>query len=144
MNHIPSRVNVALLSAGHFLNDFYCNFLPILLPVIIPQLGLSLTLSGLLIMVMSITSNLLQPVFGYIMDKHDWRRLLVPVLPFGAICICTIRWWQHRLCAGPAGPRSLHRCLSADITALADPPQHTAGCHPVPEQTAAVLHHPCP
>ena len=90
MNHIPSRVNVALLSAGHFLNDFYCNFLPILLPVIIPQLGLSLTLSGLLIMVMSITSNLLQPVFGYIMDKHDWRRLLVPVLPFGAICICTI------------------------------------------------------
>lgn len=90
MNHISSRVNVALLSTGHFLNDFYCNFLPILLPVIIPQLGLSLTLSGLLIMVMSITSNLLQPVFGYIMDKHDWRRLLVPVLPFGAICICTI------------------------------------------------------
>ena len=31
---IPStpRINTMLLSAGHMLNDFYCNFLPILLP----------------------------------------------------------------------------------------------------------------
>lgn len=79
-----------LLSCGHFLNDFYCNFLPILLPIIMPQLGLSLTLSGLLVMVLSITSNMLQPVFGYVMDRRDLSRLLLPVIPFGAICICSI------------------------------------------------------
>lgn len=49
------------LAAGHLLNDFYYNFLPILLPIIMPKLGLSLTMSGLLIMVYAITSNLLQP-----------------------------------------------------------------------------------
>ena len=38
------------LAAGHLLNDFYYNFLPILLPIIMPKLGLSLTMSGLLIM----------------------------------------------------------------------------------------------
>lgn len=79
-----------LLSCGHFLNDFYCNFLPILLPIIMPQLGLSLTLSGLLVMVLSITSNMLQPVFGYVMDRHNLSRLLIPVIPFGAVCICSI------------------------------------------------------
>lgn len=85
-----------LLSLGHLLNDFYCNFLPILLPLIMPRLGLSLTLSGLLIMVLSITSNLLQPVFGYLMDKHNFSRLLLPVIPFGAICICSIGFIQTR------------------------------------------------
>ena len=79
-----------LLSTGHFLNDFYCNFLPILLPIIMPQLGISLTLSGLLVMVLSVTSNMMQPVFGYIMDRHNLSKVLIPVIPFGAVCICSI------------------------------------------------------
>ncbi|WP_443872633.1 MFS transporter, partial [Mitsuokella multacida] len=79
-----------LLSTGHFLNDFYCNFLPILLPIIMPKLGISLTVSGLLVMVLSITSNMMQPVFGYVMDRHNLSRILIPVIPFGAICICSI------------------------------------------------------
>ncbi|RGS72237.1 MFS transporter [Mitsuokella sp. AF21-1AC] len=86
----PKKDGTWLLSCGHFLNDFYCNFLPILLPIIMPQLGLSLTLSGLLVMVLSITSNMLQPVFGYVMDRHNLSRLLIPVIPFGAVCICSI------------------------------------------------------
>lgn len=88
--NVQKKDGTRLLSCGHFLNDFYCNFLPILLPIIMPQLGLSLTLSGLLVMVLSITSNMLQPVFGYVMDRHNLSRLLIPVIPFGAICICSI------------------------------------------------------
>ena len=84
------RTSVVLLACGHLTNDFYCNFLPVLLPIIMPKLDLSLTLSGLLVMVMSIASNMMQPVFGYLMDRHRMSWLLVPVLPFGAICICTI------------------------------------------------------
>ena len=90
MSGTNSRLPVFLLSAGHFFNDFYCNFLPVLLPVIMPRLGLSLTMSGLLVMVLSITSNLLQPVFGFFMDKHNLNRLLLPVIPFGSFCICSI------------------------------------------------------
>ena len=85
-----TRHSTILLSSGHLLNDFYCNFLPVLLPIIMPRLGLSLTLSGLMVMVMSITSNMLQPVFGYLLDRHNMSRLLIPVIPFGAMCICAI------------------------------------------------------
>mgnify|MGYP000325914932 CR=1 FL=1 len=55
-----------------------------------PKLGISLTVSGLLVMVLSITSNMMQPVFGYVMDRHNLSRILIPVIPFGAICICSI------------------------------------------------------
>ena len=85
-----SRTSVLLLACGHLTNDFYCNFLPVLLPIIMPKLDLSLTLSGLLVMVMSIASNMMQPVCGYLMDRHRMSWLLVPVLPFGALCICTV------------------------------------------------------
>ena len=32
-----SYLQVILLAMGHFFNDFYCNFLPILLPILIPK-----------------------------------------------------------------------------------------------------------
>lgn len=83
-----SYIQVILLSMGHFFNDFYCNFLPILLPILIPKLGLSLTLSGVLVMVMSFSANVLQPVFGYLMDKHNFNRLMPFLIPFGAVFIC--------------------------------------------------------
>lgn len=84
-----STYRVSLLSFGHFLSDFYCNFLPILLPLIMPKLGLSLTLSGILVMVFSFTSNVLQPFFGYLIDRHNVNRLLLMVIPSGAIFICS-------------------------------------------------------
>ena len=86
----------ALLACGHLLNDFYANFLPILLPIIMPQLGISLTVSGLLVMVQSITSNMLQPVFGWIMDRRDLGRLLLPIIPFGGITICLIGYVNNQ------------------------------------------------
>ena len=80
--------NVALLSVGHLFNDFYCNFLPILIPLLIVDMGLSLTLSGILVMSMAFAANVLQPVFGYYMDRYNFSRLLLIVLPFGAVFIC--------------------------------------------------------
>jgi FSR family fosmidomycin resistance protein-like MFS transporter len=77
---------------GHFFNDFYCNFLPILLPILIPKLGLSLTLSGALVMVMSLSANVLQPVFGYFMDKYNFNKIMPLIIPFGAVFICLTNW----------------------------------------------------
>lgn len=80
-----SYLQVILLAMGHFFNDFYCNFLPILLPILIPKLGLSLTLSGALVMVMSLSANVLQPVFGYFMDKYNFNKIMPLIIPFGAV-----------------------------------------------------------
>ena len=77
-----------LLTMGHFFSDFYANFLPVLLPIVIPKLGLSLTMSGLLIMVLSFTSNVLQPFFGYWMDRSNLNWLILATIPAGAIFIC--------------------------------------------------------
>lgn len=87
-----SYLQVILLSAGHFFNDFYCNFLPILLPILIPKLGLSLTLSGALVMIMSLSANVLRPVFGYFMDKYNFNKLMPLIIPFGAIFTCLTSW----------------------------------------------------
>lgn len=87
-----SYLQVILLAMGHFFNDFYCNFLPILLPILTPKLGLSLTLSGALVMVMSLSANVLQPVFGYFMDKYNFNKIMPLIIPFGAVFICLTNW----------------------------------------------------
>ena len=87
-----SYLQVILLAMGHFFNDFYCNFLPILLPILIPKLGLSLTLSGALVTVMSLSANVLQPVFGYFMDKYNFNKIMPLIIPFGAVFICLTNW----------------------------------------------------
>lgn len=87
-----SYLQVILLAMGHFFNDFYCNFLPILLPILIPKLGLSFTLSGALVMVMSLSANVLQPVFGYFMDKYNFNKIMPLIIPFGAVFICLTNW----------------------------------------------------
>lgn len=87
-----SYLQVILLAMGHFFNDFYCKFLPILLPILIPKLGLSLTLSGALVMVMSLSANVLQPVFGYFMDKYNFNKIMPLIIPFGAVFICLTNW----------------------------------------------------
>lgn len=78
---------VWLLTAGHFLSDFYVNFLPALLPVVMASLGLSLTASGILVMINSFTA-ILQPWFGYYIDKHGCTWLILLTMPLSAVFIC--------------------------------------------------------
>ena len=67
MGQQNNRSKLILISIGHFLSDFYGNFLPAILPAVIARQGLSLTLSGLLVMVYAVTSNMLQPVLDIIL-----------------------------------------------------------------------------
>lgn len=87
-NNLHSWYFLTLLTAGHFFSDFYVNFLPILLPFAISQLGLSLTLSGILTMIFSVMSNLLQPICGYYIDRSGYTWLLLWTIPLTAIFIC--------------------------------------------------------
>lgn len=86
--HRQSALCVGLLAAGHFMSDFYVTFLPGLLPVIMAKLNLSLTLSGILVMIYSFTSNIVQPIVGYYIDKSGYTWLILLTIPVGAIFIC--------------------------------------------------------
>ncbi len=81
--------SMVLLTLGHFISDFYNNFLPGLLPAIITGLGMSLTTSGLLVMVYAITSSITQPFLGYYMDKNGCSWLILFTFLASAVFICT-------------------------------------------------------
>ncbi|MCX7780992.1 MAG: MFS transporter [Negativicutes bacterium] len=90
MNNQPepsSSCRVALLTLGHFISDFYSNFLPGLLPVMISTLGLSLTTGGLLVMAQSFAASAMQPVFGYLIDRSGYFWLILVTLPLSAVFI---------------------------------------------------------
>jgi FSR family fosmidomycin resistance protein-like MFS transporter len=61
---------------GHLVNDSYSNVVPPLLPLLKAAYDLSYAASGMLMTVYTITSSIVQPVFGYYADKHG-RRWLV-------------------------------------------------------------------
>ena len=69
-------LRVMMLSLGHLVNDSYSNVVPPLLPMLQAALGLTYALSGFIMTVYTITSSVIQPVFGYIADRHGRRWLI--------------------------------------------------------------------
>ena len=65
-----------MLSLGHMVNDSYSNVIPPLLPLLQTAYNLTYTLSGVIMTVYTITSSVIQPVFGYIADRHGRRWLI--------------------------------------------------------------------
>lgn len=82
---------ITLLAAGHFLSDFYANFLPALLPIVIASLHLSLTAGGLMVTVFSVASSVIQPICGYYLDRSAMTLPILLTLPISAFFICTIQ-----------------------------------------------------
>ena len=64
------------VGVAHALNDAYASFLHPLLPRIMENLGLSITMAASLVMTLSIAASLLQPLIGYWSDRYG-RKLLV-------------------------------------------------------------------
>ncbi len=67
---------VSILSLGHLVNDSYSNLIPPLLPLLKEAYSLSYAASGMLTTAYTITSSIVQPIFGYYADRHG-RRWLV-------------------------------------------------------------------
>lgn len=65
------------LTTGHMVNDFYAMILPPLIPALIPVFGLNYVQIGLLSFCFFILSGVLQPTFGYMADKHAWRKKII-------------------------------------------------------------------
>ncbi|PKL06308.1 MAG: MFS transporter [Spirochaetae bacterium HGW-Spirochaetae-9] len=70
---------IGVLTVSHMLNDLYSNYLPQMLPFLMVSLqGFSITKAAILTASFTITSSIVQPVFGYFVDNTG-RRWLVHV-----------------------------------------------------------------
>ncbi|MEX0868432.1 MAG: MFS transporter [Nitriliruptoraceae bacterium] len=73
------RSNVLALSGSHFIHDCYTAFFGVLLPILIPRLGLSFAAAGIVATALRWATSL-QPFLGYIADRRDtkWWVILAP------------------------------------------------------------------
>ncbi|MDP2790933.1 MAG: MFS transporter [Rectinemataceae bacterium] len=70
---------IGALTVSHMLNDLYSNYLPQMLPFLMVSLhGFTITKAAILTASFTITSSIVQPVFGYFVDNTG-RRWLVHV-----------------------------------------------------------------
>jgi len=80
----PAKANMPLLSLlafGHMVIDINSGALPALLPFLKSALSLSYTSAAVVVLMSTITSSLIQPVFGYFADKTS-RRWILPIAVF--------------------------------------------------------------
>lgn len=66
-----------LIAAGHLSLELSNNFLPVAYPLFRQELGLTYAQVGTIAFVAIIAATLLQPLFGYLSDRFDSRKLLV-------------------------------------------------------------------
>ena len=68
---------IGVLSFAHMLNDLYSNYLPQMLPfLIVLTPGFTATRAAILVSSFTITSSLVQPVFGFFLDRQGKRWLV--------------------------------------------------------------------
>lgn len=76
---------ITLLSLGHFTVDVYSGALPMLLFLLRPSLHLTYAMIGIASVLFTLTSSIIQPLFGYLSD----RRHLTALLPLGCLLCAT-------------------------------------------------------
>ena len=77
LSRIGIHPTVAVLASVHFIVDGYGNILPPLLPLLIPQLQLSLAAAGALQMCFQLSNSVSQLWFGHVADRWRPRVLLI-------------------------------------------------------------------
>ena len=78
--HVSATRLAVMIAMAHGLNDAYASFIPPLLPRIMGDLGLSITMAATLAVAFSISAALPQPLFGYLADRRG-RRIFAVVGP---------------------------------------------------------------
>lgn len=75
MNIAPDKGKIFSLSFAHIFNDFYMNYIPTLMPLLVAS-GLSVSKGAFLVTAFTVTSSVLQPVFGYLVDQKNQHWLV--------------------------------------------------------------------
>jgi FSR family fosmidomycin resistance protein-like MFS transporter len=75
--HQIQYFKIGVLSLAHMLNDLYSNFLPQMLPfLVVLTPGFTATRAAILVSAFTVTSSLVQPLFGYFLDRQGKRWLV--------------------------------------------------------------------
>ncbi len=69
--------SVLLMALAHLTIELCNNFMPVVYPLFITRLELSYTQVGLVVLVASMGSSLVQPIFGYLSDRWGATRMTV-------------------------------------------------------------------
>jgi FSR family fosmidomycin resistance protein-like MFS transporter len=82
---------ILFVSAAHLVHDTYPAFVGVLLPLLIPKLGISLAVAGLLAATFRLATGI-QPVLGYLADRADTRYwiILAPAVTAVAIALLSV------------------------------------------------------
>ena len=75
--------NAPLMSLAHLVLESSFNFLPVLYVLLIPKLGLSYSQIGTMVLLMAVSGTITQPLFGWLSDRGDPRRIVVISLIWG-------------------------------------------------------------
>ena len=67
------KIAIVSLSASHFVNDAYSNFLGPMLPLLVIKLGLTITQAGWLGAILAVSTSFTQPFYGYLSDRFVKR-----------------------------------------------------------------------
>ena len=78
------RGSLAALATGHACADLCQGAVPALVPFLVSDRGLTLGQTGALMLVMTLGSSVLQPLFGHLADRWDAAWLLPTGLLLGA------------------------------------------------------------
>ena len=71
-NDIPKVGKIISVSLAHMFNDWYMNYIQTLLPFMVAA-GMSISKGAFLVSAFTITSSVLQPLFGYLVDRKNQR-----------------------------------------------------------------------
>ncbi|MGN1282099.1 MAG: MFS transporter [Succinivibrio sp.] len=82
--------NIFVASGAHFVGDFYCNLLPVLLPLLSLKFGFSYSQCGMLYMIFQITASLLQAPIGLMADKRNLGFILPLSVLLGGILASSV------------------------------------------------------
>jgi len=92
--HDSPRFGVIALAFSHGANDMYMGFLPALLPLIILNLNLDYKSAGVLVSIVTITSQFSQPLFGFIGDRVNRRVIAVAAPSITALSLAFLGFAQ--------------------------------------------------
>lgn len=95
---LKQKMNISqvfTIAAGHFMIDFYVNILVGITPILALQLDLSSAKLGIMATATGILSSVLQPYFGYVVDRHRWNWLLPFSVLWAAIGTCLIGMYAN-------------------------------------------------
>lgn len=85
-----SWTNVYVMGTGHFISDFYCNILPLMLPILASRFGFSYAECGTIYMLFQIAANFIQPPLGLLADRRNLNYLMPLSILGGGVFVCAI------------------------------------------------------